>query len=475
MKSDYIIFQIISTICHLDIFKKMIDYLIFAFCFAVFLIIAVLYLYKSSKNITTIPGPEPIDLLEGNLADIKACGSLHQFLLKLHEEYGDIACFWYGSSFCVSLSTPKLFQSFSSAFDKPFVLFNSQIELWGENSIAVSNGIVARKKLGIYSKFFLPELSRKHLLRQSKIIDAAMESWSKWPKGTLLPLHEQIFKITLECFCSSFFGQDIFSVTESKELFNHLKTIWITVETYSIDSRNVDNKMEEQFTSSREYLVKIINLAIKAKKMDSFVNVCQTSIFSEEIFVSDTITYFTDAVFKITSLCSWACYYLSRNLNIQEILRNHIQKLSDKIFDEFEEPEFLKCVLMETMRCAPIVSHTSRYHEFETILNEHKVPEGTPVIHAIGVHFQNPEYFNDPTSFNPNRSELKYQDYSFAPFGFSGRRVCPAKINSIKIASLVLSKIFSRFHLEHSTEEVQKQFGFYTRPANEIWISLKNL
>ena len=56
---------------------------------------------------------------DGNLPDIGRAGSLHEFLMELHEEYGSIASFWMGEKLVVSIASPELFKQHLSVFDRP--------------------------------------------------------------------------------------------------------------------------------------------------------------------------------------------------------------------------------------------------------------------------------------------------------------------------------------------------------------------
>ena len=42
---------------------------------------------------------------DGNLPDIVNSGSLHEFLVNLHERYGPVVSFWFGRRLVVSLGT----------------------------------------------------------------------------------------------------------------------------------------------------------------------------------------------------------------------------------------------------------------------------------------------------------------------------------------------------------------------------------
>lgn len=56
---------------------------------------------------------------DGNLADIAKAGSLHEYLLGLHQKYGDIAALQMGKEMVVSICSPELFREHSNVFDRP--------------------------------------------------------------------------------------------------------------------------------------------------------------------------------------------------------------------------------------------------------------------------------------------------------------------------------------------------------------------
>lgn len=47
---------------------------------------------------------------DGNLQDIVGRGSLHDFLVSLHQEFGPVASFWFGSRPVVSLGSLQQLQ-----------------------------------------------------------------------------------------------------------------------------------------------------------------------------------------------------------------------------------------------------------------------------------------------------------------------------------------------------------------------------
>ncbi|XP_048340413.1 cytochrome P450 20A1 [Sphaerodactylus townsendi] len=83
----------------------MLDFVIFAATFLLVLVGAVLYLYPASRQASGIPGLTPTDEKDGNLPDIIASGSLHEFLVHLHEKYGPVASYWFGRHLVISLGS----------------------------------------------------------------------------------------------------------------------------------------------------------------------------------------------------------------------------------------------------------------------------------------------------------------------------------------------------------------------------------
>ena len=46
-------------------------------------------------------------------------GSVHEYLIELHEKYGEIVGFWWGKEYAVSLSSIEYWKEIQPIFDKP--------------------------------------------------------------------------------------------------------------------------------------------------------------------------------------------------------------------------------------------------------------------------------------------------------------------------------------------------------------------
>lgn len=44
---------------------------------------------------------------------------MHEFLVGLHERFGEVASFWFGTQYCVSVASARLFKEVQVLFDRP--------------------------------------------------------------------------------------------------------------------------------------------------------------------------------------------------------------------------------------------------------------------------------------------------------------------------------------------------------------------
>ena len=56
---------------------------------------------------------------DGNLEDISKAGSIFEFLLELHKQFGPIASFWWGKTYTVSICSPELFEEQLELTERP--------------------------------------------------------------------------------------------------------------------------------------------------------------------------------------------------------------------------------------------------------------------------------------------------------------------------------------------------------------------
>ncbi|XP_064613701.1 cytochrome P450 20A1-like [Liolophura sinensis] len=136
--------------------------LLLAICFVVAMAV-VISLVKSRSNRTPsnvtsvqVPGLHPAkgNGDQGNLVDVATAGSLHQFLMVLHKQYGPIAGFWWGKQHVVSVASPTIFKNLVQVFGRPPELFKLLEPLITADSIQFANYEEGRRRRRVHDKAF---------------------------------------------------------------------------------------------------------------------------------------------------------------------------------------------------------------------------------------------------------------------------------------------------------------------------------
>jgi cytochrome P450 len=123
------------------------------------------------------------------------------------------------------------------------------------------------------------------------------------------------------------------------------------------------------------------------------------------------------------------------------------------------------------LRYYTISIFTARYDtENEiTFFDGTTIPKGTICVTPLGKVLGDPEIWDNPDEFDPDRF---YKPESklplvFAPFGFGGR-ICPGRQTAYASATMFLGSIFKKFNLIVTDPEPERLYGLVCKPATEF-------
>jgi len=161
----------------------------------------------------------------------------------------------------------------------------------------------------------------------------------------------------------------------------------------------------------------------------------------------------------IAAAVVWAMTALMKNPRVMKKAQEEIRNVyGGKDFieeDGIEKLPYLRAVIKETLRLyPPLPLLIQRETIKECSIGGYKIPEKTLVyVNAWAVH-RDPETWNDPEEFYPERfldSKVDFRGYDFEliPFG-AGRRVCPGIHMGIITVELVLANLLYSFDWEMS-------------------------
>jgi cytochrome P450 len=131
---------------------------------------------------------------------------------------------------------------------------------------------------------------------------------------------------------------------------------------------------------------------------------------------------------------------------------------------------YVDAIVKETMRLHPVAPMlVPRLSREDTSIGGYDIPAGTRVLVSVWSIGRDPELWDAPEEFMPerfigSRLDVKGQDYELLPFG-SGRRMCPGYSLGLKVIQVSLANLLHGFEwklpdgVELNMEEI---FGLST-------------
>ncbi|KAJ4803595.1 Cytochrome P450 [Rhynchospora pubera] len=124
---------------------------------------------------------------------------------------------------------------------------------------------------------------------------------------------------------------------------------------------------------------------------------------------------------------------------------------------------YLHCIISETLRLYPVgpllIPHESRE---EISLEGYEIPKGTMLLANIYQIHRNPEIWEEPMKFKPERfQDGRSNGKWMAPFGM-GRRKCPGEALAMRQVGLVLGALIQCFDWERF---VWRKLGVWLGPS----------
>lgn len=185
----------------------------------------------------------------------------------------------------------------------------------------------------------------------------------------------------------------------------------------------------------------------------------EPEIYTDETIRSIMLTILAGSTH--TSICTleWAMSLLLNNPNVLKRAQDEIDYYvgQDRCVKESDMANlpYLACIIKETLRmypAGPLLPHESSKDCF---VGGYHVPRGTMlIVNAWGIQ-NDPNIWEDPETFRPERFEgvEGYEDFGFKllPFGF-GRRSCPGENMAMKMVGLALGSLIQCFNWERTSE-----------------------
>ncbi|XP_047326161.1 cytochrome P450 71A1-like [Impatiens glandulifera] len=144
-----------------------------------------------------------------------------------------------------------------------------------------------------------------------------------------------------------------------------------------------------------------------------------------------------------------------RSIKHENIFDNHSQECCHILEDDLDKLIYLKAVVKETLRLHPPAPLAVPHLATQTCkIKGYEIPKGAIVYVNLWAIGRDPEYWENPEEFCPERFlesakniDFRGQDFGFIPFG-TGRRGCPGLNLGVIIIELALANLLYEFKWE---------------------------
>jgi len=308
-------------------------------------------------------------------------------------------------------------------------------------------------------------------------IEKTEELLSKLPVGKVEVTHF-LYHFTVDVLGLAAFGVDFHSLTEGerseyyeayKELVTHSRQL----------GKSAVNLLKEylplpatfKLYAAKDKLVAMTDDLIKKRResgekkylLDMMLDANPS--LSKKQLETNTFLFFIAGHETTASALNWAFYLLAKHPDIQERVRDEVDKvLGGKIVeaDQLKDLLYLDMFIKEVMRYGtPIPLLASRAANQDIYLDNHFLPKGTRVGLAIHAIHHNPEFWPNPDVFDPERFNPakigKQHPFAFLPFSL-GKRVCIGNNFSLMEQKVFLSMLLQRYVVSNG-EDPNKPFA----------------
>uniref|UniRef100_A0AAR2K5W9 Cytochrome P450, family 20, subfamily A, polypeptide 1 n=1 Tax=Pygocentrus nattereri TaxID=42514 RepID=A0AAR2K5W9_PYGNA len=456
----------------------MLDFAIFAVTFVVILVGAVLYLYPSSRRASGVPGLNPTEEKDGNLQDIVNRGSLHEFLVGLHDQFGSVASFWFGRRPVVSLGSVDQLQQHINP-NRTTDSFETMLKsLLGYQSGSGTGGTEALMRKKVYEGAINKTLENNFPILL-KLAEELVGKWQLYPKSQHIPLCAHLLGLSMKAVTQLAMGSRFSDDTAVIRFRKNHEAIWSEIGKGYLDgSLEKSSSRKAHYESALAEMESVLKSVIKERSgqgssKSTFMDSLLQANLSERQVMEESMVFTLAGCVITANLCIWAVHFLSISEAVQEKLH---QELIDVVgdgpvsLDQIPQLRYCQQVLNETVRTAKLTPIAARLQEVEGKVDQHVIPKESiyksvmseSLIMSLCLCRFDPDRFTD-------ESVMK----SFSLLGFSGNQACPELRFAYTVAAVLLSTLVRRLRLHQvKGQVVEARYELVSTPKDDTWITI---
>ncbi|BAY90819.1 MULTISPECIES: cytochrome P450 [unclassified Tolypothrix] len=452
-----------------------------------------------SKNLLTLPHPNPVTALEEYSSDHLG------FMQRCTQEYEGIVPLKFDDQlFCVLTNPDYITQVL-----KDRLLFVKAKDL------QVISGVLGNGLITSEGDFWLrqrrlaqPVFHQQQINSYAAVmVDYAEQMLKTWQGGEVKDIQAAMMRLSLNIVMKTLFNQDVmdtaavsidnalvetmnwFEYQAAKEVMSALSEIEeLQQNTQEISEEEIERRYQKAIALFDETIYAIIKERRASGKTgkDLLGMLMQVedaddgSRMTDKQLRDEAVTLILAGHETTANTLSWTFMQLAQNPDVREKLSAELKTVLNgrtPTLADLPQLTYTNWVIKESMRLYPPVTEISREVTQDCEIGGYFIPKGTNIMFSQWAMHRDARYFSAPELFQPERwaNDLEKQlpRGVYFPFG-DGPRVCIGKSFAMMEAVLLLATIAQKFQLDLVNEQnIELQISITLRARHGIQFLLK--
>lgn len=226
--------------------------------------------------------------------------------------------------------------------------------------------------------------------------------------------------------------------------------------------------------ASRERHDDLLGVLIDARDADSDEGMSDRQLRDE------VLTLLLSGHETTATMLGWAFLLLAQNTDVLERLRDEVDLAlagREPVTDDLRKLEYTKRVIQEVARLRPSIWWFARVAINDDSICGQPIKAGTTVLISQYLIHRNPEIWEDPEHFDPDRFEservVRRSKFAYLPFG-AGPRVCIGSGFAMMEMQFILAMLLRQFDVTITSDPTPEMSSMITlRPKTDITATVR--
>ena len=369
------------------------------------------------------------------------------FASKLVRDYGDFVLYRAGLFSFYYINDADLIKEIlkgsTTTFNKKSKFYQRFINI-ARNGLITSEGKHWNKQRRLLNPFFTQRSLKIIFSDIVKSNDQLNARWNEnYLNGEPFDISQEIFRLALNVVGRSLFGRELGDQQQKISAWTDVFLEYLIKIPLPIISElwfpsPINLRMKKALSELEEFCRVIIQERREdTREHDDFLQELidakdedSNKQMSEQELIEEIISFLLAGHETTAHAITWTLYHLSQNPETLKKARAEIEsvmKNGEISFEQLSEMPYINAIIKEVLRLNPTVWVITRAASEDLTLGNATIKKGEMVLFSPYTLHRNPEYWQDPERFNPERflseEDKERHRFSYIPFG-GGPRIC---------------------------------------------------